>query len=444
MTLSEAARAVIERAERDQIAYFDLHFTDITGMVKLVQIPSRQLEAAFAHGVWFDGSALEGFARVAESDMFLRPDPATYALQTWASRTERVARLICDVYTPTGEPYSGDPRSVLRRAVQMAAAQGYRYLVAPELEFYLFRPPQNGASAPQAGDHAGYFDVSDSQTQRVRRAITDALEAMGIQVESAHSEVGDGQHELDFAPLEALPMADAILTARLVVRSVARDYGLLATFMPKPLGGVAGSGMHTHQVLTDSNGANLFADPEDAYGLSLLGRAFMAGQLAHARGICAVLAPLVNSYKRLVAGLEAPVYVTWAQLNRAALLRVPRNQSERRDRARIELRCIDPSCNPYLAFAVMLHSGLDGIRNNTPLPPPAEEELYAFNARRRQIETLPTSLNEALDALERSELASAALGLTVFERFLEAKRLEWNEYTLSVSPWELERYLLNY
>lgn len=444
MTLSEAARAVIERAERDQIAYFDLHFTDITGMVKLVQIPSRQLEAAFAHGVWFDGSALEGFARVAESDMFLRPDPATYAPQTWASRTERVARLICDVYTPTGEPYSGDPRGVLRRAVQMAAAQGYRYLVAPELEFYLFRPPQNGASAPQAGDHAGYFDVSDAQTQRVRRAITDALEAMGIQVESAHSEVGDGQHELDFAPLEALPMADAILTARLVVRSVARDHGLLATFMPKPLGGVAGSGMHTHQVLTDSNGANLFADPEDAYGLSLLGRAFMAGQLAHARGICAVLAPLVNSYKRLVAGLEAPVYVTWAQLNRAALLRVPRNQSERRDRARIELRCIDPSCNPYLAFAVMLHSGLDGIRNNTPLPPPAEEELYAFNARRRQIETLPTSLNEALDALERSELASAALGLTVFERFLEAKRLEWNEYTLSVSPWELERYLLNY
>ncbi len=444
MTLSEAARAVIERAERDQIAYFDLQFTDITGMVKLVQIPARQLEAAFAHGVWFDGSALEGFARVAESDMFLRPDPATYALQTWASSAERVARLICDVYTPTGEPYSGDPRGVLRRAVQMAAAQGYRYLVAPELEFYLFRPLQNGASAPQAGDHAGYFDVSDSQTQRVRRAITDALEAMGIPVESAHSEVGDGQHELDFAPLEALPMADAILTARLVVRSVARDHGLLATFMPKPLGGVAGSGMHTHQMLTDANGVNLFADPEDAYGLSLLGRAFMAGQLAHARGMCAVLAPLVNSYKRLVAGLEAPVYVTWAQLNRAALLRVPRNQSERRDRARIELRCVDPSCNPYLAFAVMLHSGLDGIRNNTPLPPPAEEELYAFNARRRQIETLPTSLNEALDALERSELANAALGLTVFERFLEAKRLEWNEYTLSVSPWELERYLLNY
>lgn len=444
MTLSEAAKAVIERAERDQVAYFDLQFTDITGMVKLVQIPARQLEAAFTHGIWFDGSALEGFARVAESDMFLRPDPATYALQTWASSTERVARLICDVYTPTGEPYSGDPRGVLRRAVEMAAAQGYRYVVAPELEFYLFRQPQNGTYTPQAGDHAGYFDVSDSQTQRVRRAISDALEAMGIQVESAHSEVGDGQHELDFAPLEALPMADAILTARLVVRSVARDHGLLATFMPKPLAGVAGSGMHTHQMLTDFNGVNLFADPEDAYGLSALGRAFMAGQLAHARGICAVLAPLVNSYKRLVAGLEAPVYVTWAQLNRAALLRVPRNQSDRRDRARVELRCVDPSCNPYLAFAVMLHSGLDGVRNNTLLPQPAEEELYAFDARRRQIETLPTSLNEALDALERSELAITALGLTVFERFLEAKRLEWNEYVLSISPWELERYLLNY
>lgn len=444
MALSEAAQAVIARAERDQIAYLDLQFTDITGMVKMVQIPARQLEAAFEHGIWFDGSALEGFARVAESDMFLRPDAATYAVQAWAGSTERVARLICDVYTPTGEPYGGDPRGVLRRAVEKAATQGYRYSVSPELEFYLFRPPDSMASPPQAGDHAGYFDVSDSQTQRVRRAITDALEAMGIQIDSAHSEVGDGQHEIDFAPLEALPMADAIMTARLVVRSVARDHGLLATFMPKPLAGVAGSGMHTHQMLTDFDGANLFADSNDAYGLSPLGRAFMAGQLAHARGICAVLAPLVNSYKRLVAGLEAPVYLTWAQLNRAALLRVPRNQPSGRERARVELRCVDPSCNPYLAFAVMLHSGLDGIQQETPLPPPAEEELYAFNARRRHMATLPTSLHEALEALERSELASTALGLTVFERFLEAKRLEWNDYVLSVSPWELDRYLLNY
>jgi glutamine synthetase len=444
VTRSEAAQTVIARAERDQIAYLDLQFTDITGMVKMVQIPARQLETAFEHGIWFDGSALEGFARVAESDMFLRPDPATYAVQAWASSTERVARLICDVYTPTGEPYAGDPRGVLRRATEIAAAQRYRYLVSPELEFYLFRPPSGTASPPQAGDHAGYFDVSDSQTQRVRRAITDALEAMGIQIDSAHSEVGDGQHEIDFAPLEALPMADAIMTARLVVRSVARDHGLLATFMPKPLAGIAGSGMHTHQMLTDFNGTNLFADSNDAYGLSALGRTFMAGQLAHARGMCAVLAPLVNSYKRLVAGLEAPVYLTWAQLNRAALLRVPRNQPSGRQRARVELRCVDPSCNPYLAFAVMLHSGLDGIQQETVLPPPAEEELYAFNARRRHMATLPTSLHEALEALERSELASTALGLTVFERFLEAKRLEWNDYVLSVSPWELDRYLLNY
>lgn len=447
MALSDTERAVLERAQRDNISYIDLQFTDITGMVKVVQIPVRQLEHALTHGVWFDGSALEGFARVAESDMYLRPDPLTYTPITWERGPQHVARFICDVYTPTGEPFPGDPRFVLRRAVETAAELGYRYLVSPELEFYLFRGEGDDARRlhPRPEDRYSYFDVSDSQAQAVRRVITEALEQMGISIDSAHHEVGGGQHELDLAPLEALPMADAIMTARLAVKSIAREFGLHATFMPKPIAGAAGSGMHTHQILAlIGSDTNAFAAPEEPYGLSELGRAFIAGQLAHARGICAVLAPLVNSYKRLAAGLEAPVYITWAQLNRAALIRVPRELPSRRDRVRVELRCVDPSCNPYLALSAMLHAGLDGIRQNMSLQAAAEEELVTFNARRRHMATLPNSLYEALEAMESSELASEALGLTIFERFLEAKRLEWNDYVLSVSPWELDRYLNNY
>ncbi|GAB4544891.1 MAG: type I glutamate--ammonia ligase [Anaerolineae bacterium] len=447
MALSDSERAVIERTQRDNISYIDLQFTDITGMVKVVQIPARRLEQALTQGVWFDGSALEGFARVAESDMYLRPDPLTYTPIAWERGPQRVARFICDVYTPTGDPFPGDPRFVLRRAVHLAADLGYHYLVSPELEFYLFRGEGDDARRlhPRPEDRYSYFDVSDSQAQAVRRGITEALEQMGISIDSGHHEVGGGQHELDLTPLEALPMADAIMTARLAVKSIAREFGLHATFMPKPIAGAAGSGMHTHQrlVLSGSD-TNVFAAPDEPYGLSELARAFIAGQLAHARGMCAVLAPLVNSYKRLAAGLEAPVYITWAQLNRAALIRVPRELPNHRDRVRVELRCVDPSCNPYLALSVMLHAGLDGIRQKMSLQSAAEEELVTFNARRRHIATLPNSLYEALEAMESSELVSEALGLTIFERFLEAKRLEWNDYVLSVSPWELDRYLNNY
>lgn len=437
-----SVEGVLAQATRDKIGHIDLQFTDVTGMVKAVQIPIRALEAAFEQGVWFDGSALEGFARVAESDMYLRPDPTTYAILPWED--EPIARLICDVYTPTGDPFPGDPRGVLRRALITAAEMGYRYIVAPELEFYLFRTPTD-LRALHPEDRAGYFDVEDTGSRAVRRAITEALTAMGLQVDSGHHEVGSGQQEIDLAPLEALQMADAIMTARLAVKSVARGRGLLASFMPKPLVGAAGSGMHTHQMLLYSQtGENAFANPDDAYGLSDTGRAFIAGQLAHARGMCAVLAPLVNSYKRLVAGLEAPVYITWAQMNRSALIRVPRVLPHAGERVRVELRCVDPSCNPYLALSVMLHAGLAGIREGLTPPQAAEEELYLFNTRRRQMATLPTSLQEALAAMEQSTLVSDALGLTVFERFLEAKRIEWNEYDLDVSPWELGRYLQNY
>ncbi|MBX3065840.1 MAG: glutamine synthetase [Anaerolineae bacterium] len=413
-------------------------------MVKAVQIPVRQLEASFAEGTWFDGSALEGFARVAESDMYLRPDPNTYALLPWESDEHRIARLICDVYTPTGEPFAGDPRDVLKRAVAAAEQMNFRYVVAPELEFFLFREPVDVRDL-QTVDRFSYFDVSDTKSRLIRREIVDALDKLGIKVDSAHHEVGGGQHELDFMPLDALAAADAVLTARFAVKSIAAAHGMYATFMPKPLAKVPGSGMHVHQSLIDTfNDSNVFADAHNDYHLSNLGRSFIAGQLAHARGICAVLAPLVNSYKRLIAGLEAPVYVVWAQLNRAALLRVPRTRGDQPEQVRVELRCVDPSCNPYLAFAVMLRAGLDGVAQSMELPNPAEEELYLFNNRRRLLATLPASLNEALDHLEQSELASEALGLNVFERFLEAKRIEWNEYVLSVSPWELERYLKIY
>jgi glutamine synthetase len=441
--LSDQAQHVIDTVRQAQLAYLDLQFTDVTGIIKTVQIPVRQLENAFTQGIWFDGSAIEGFARVAESDMYLRPDPSTFAILPW-EKQRKIGRLICDVYTPMGEPFPGDPRRVLHRATEVAQQMGYRYIVAPELEFFLFRQPLNVTSL-QTEDRASYFDVSASELRSIRQEVAESLETMGIQVDSGHHEVGWGQHELDFAPMDALPMADAIMTARLSVKSIAQEHGLHATFMPKPLARIAGSGMHVHQVLADTyNGGNCFFDVSDDHGLSTLGRSFLAGQLTHARGICAVLAPLVNSYKRLVAGLEAPVYVTWAQLNRSALIRVPRVRPDAPGSTRIELRCVDPSCNPYLALSVMLRAGLDGISRGLELPSAAEEELYLFNARRRLLTTLPTSLNEALEAMEQCDLVNDALGLNVFERFLEAKRIEWNEYVLEVSPWELERYLTMY
>jgi glutamine synthetase len=440
---TQEAQHVLARVEEAQVAYIDLQFTDVTGIIKTLQIPASQLATTFAEGIWFDGSAIEGFARVAESDMYLRPDPTTFAIFPWETH-QRIGRLICDVYTPTNEPFPGDPRSVLRRALDIAQQMGYRYVVAPELEFFMFREPLD-LRALQTEDRASYFDLSNSDLRAAHRAIADALSSMGIQVEASHHEVGWGQYELDLAPLDALAMADAIMTARLTVKSIAKQHGLYATFMPKPLARVAGSGMHMHQILADAfTGANALSEDRADYGLSSIGRSFLAGQLTHARGICAVLAPLVNSYKRLVAGLEAPVYVTWAQLNRSALIRVPRVRAGHNGGVRIELRCVDPSCNPYLALALMVRAGLDGVSRGLELPTAAEEELYLFNARRRLLTTLPTSLNEALEAMEQCDLVSEVLGLNVFERFLEAKRIEWNEYVLEVSPWEVERYLMTY
>ena len=445
-TLPKYTRAEDARQDLHErnVRTVELQFTDVMGMVKSVTIDLDYLPAAVESGVWFDGSAVESFARVAESDMYLLPDLSTLAIVPWEPhRPEvgRTARVFCDVYTPNAQPFAGDPRGALRRAVEMAAEQGLRYRVAPELEYYIFHdPPGDGALLPD--DQASYFDAPNGVARVIRKRVADALRAMGIVVESSHHEVGGGQHELDLAPLDALQAADAIITARMAVRTIARQEGRFASFMPKPITNAPGSGMHVHQWLAScETGENIFTDPADDYGLSAAGKHFLAGQLAHAREICAVLAPLINSYRRLMAGLEAPIYVTWAQLNRGALVRVPRLAEGHGLGTRIEMRAPDPSCNPYLAFAVLLHAGLRGMHDELPLPPAAEEELYEVSNRRRHLTTLPTSLDAALEALEASELAREALGLHLYERFLEAKRLEWQDYLLVVSPWELDRYL---
>ncbi|MBI5958747.1 MAG: glutamine synthetase, partial [Chloroflexi bacterium] len=356
---------ILKLAHDQDVRSVDLLFTDVVGIVKTVTIDAERLTAALTDGVWFDGSAVEGSARVAEADMYLKPDPATFAVLSWETAPPlggRTAQLFCDVYTPNGEPFAGDPRGVLRRALQSAAAIGTQFAVSTELEFYLFLEPV-GSELIRFSDQAGYFDASDPVARLILQRVRDALRSMGIAVEAVHHEAGKGQHEIDLAPVDALRAADAIVTARMVVRAIARQEGRFATFMAKPISHAPGSGMHMHQWLHDLNsGNNRFSDPTNDYGLSREAQAFLAGQLMYAREICAVLAPTVNSYKRLMAGLEAPVYATWAQLNQGALLRVPRLAGQEQPNIRLEMRCPDPGSNPYLALAVMLQAGLRGIQ----------------------------------------------------------------------------------
>jgi glutamine synthetase len=438
-------QAVLEQAERERVRFVNLQFTDVVGLVKSVTIPVHQLEDCIDHGKWFDGSSIEGFARIAESDMYLDPDLSTFSVIPWERGPDTTAKVICNVYTPEGEPFPGDPRHVLRRALREAEALGLRFNTGPELEFFLLRLNADGGVSLEPQDEGGYFDLSTDLASQVRKEMVNALEALGITVETSHHEVATGQHEIDFQYDDALKTADNAVTFRYTLKAVARKFGLHATFMPKPLYGINGSGMHTHMSLAEiGSGRNLFADANDEYGLSDQAKRFAAGVLAHARGMSAILAPLVNSYKRLVPGYEAPVYVSWARVNRSALIRVPKISAGKPQSARIELRCPDPSCNPYLAFAVMLRAGLDGIQRNLPVPAPVEENLYEFDSSmlaRHNVQTLPGSLREALDELERDELVRDTLGPHVFERFMEAKRQEWEDYRMRVTPWEVERYL---
>ncbi len=433
---------LLRRVKADNVAFVNLQFTDVLGIGKTVTIPVEELPDALDHGVWFDGSSIEGFARLVESDMYLVPDISTYAIIPWDQEHGLItARLICSVYTPDGKPFAGDPRNVLRRILDQAAAIGYRFMVAPELEFFLFKTAPNGQIL-EPHDKAGYFDISTDLATHIRRQMARTLQAMGITVEAVHHEVAPGQHEIDLRYADALSSADHLITARVALKAVAQLNGLHATFMPKPLAGVNGSGMHVHQSLVDrETGKNLFADPEDPYGLSPLARHFIAGLLAHARGMCVLLAPLVNSYKRLVPGFEAPVHILWGRTNRSALVRVPRITAGRHQATRIELRCPDPACNPYLAYTAMLAAGLDGIRRKLPLRDAAEEDLFHVDPRARGLAMLPTSLGSALDALREDEVILEAIGPSVAERFLDAKQQEWESYRAYVSQWEIDRYL---
>ncbi len=434
---------VLARVEQHQIKFIDLQFTDVVGVVKNVTIPVAQLAETLDHGIWFDGSSIEGFARIAESDMYLVPDLDTFAVLPWLSGEEATARLICDVFTPNGQPFLGDPRAVLTRVLAEADKMGFAFNTGPELEFFLLKPGPNGKAIPPVPqDDAGYFDVpTDNLASGIRRRMVSTLAAFGIDVEAMHHEVATGQHEIDFRYSDALHTADNAVTFRIALKTIAQQNGLYATFMPKPIRGVSGNGMHVHQSLTyKANGSNAFADPGDPHGLSQIAKHFIAGQLAHARGMCAILAPLVNSYKRLVPGYEAPVYISWARINRSALIRVPR--AHELDSTRIELRCPDPSCNPYLAFAVMLAAGLDGIRRELPVPEATDENLYLIdNQRRASLRTLPGSLIEALEELDQDDVIRDALGAHTYERFVSAKKLEWDEYRLEVTDWELNKYL---
>ena len=434
---------ILKLVKDEQVEFISLQFTDIVGMVKNVTIPVAQLGDCLDHGVWFDGSSIEGFARIAESDMFLVPDLESFAVVPWDRGDGfTTARLICDVFTPDGKPFAGDPRHVLKSALAEAEGMGYVYNCGPELEFFLFKPDADGRPVPVPHDAAGYFDVSTDMATHIRRHMVRALAAFGIEVEAAHHEVAIGQHEIDFKYGPALRTADHAVTFRAALKAVAQQHNLYVTFMPKPLAAINGSGMHVHQSFSDAKtGKNLFYDGNDPYGLSKVARHFIAGLLAHAKGMIAVLAPLVNSYKRLVPGYEAPVYLSWGRTNRSALVRVPRISAGRPQATRVELRCPDPSCNPYLAFAVMLKAGLDGVKRELPLPDAAEEDLYHVDPRARGLETLPGSLGDALAELQRDEVIAAALGPHIFERFIEAKAQEWNEYRLYVSQWELDRYL---
>ncbi len=447
--------AILQQIEERGIHFINLEFSDVVGIVKSVTIPAREFADVLVGGKWFDGSSIEGFARVAETDMYLRPILATYAEIPWASVSgsvpeNRLARVICDVLMPDGERFQGDPRAILSATLDYAAELGFGYEVAPELEFYLLR--EDSARLPLAPpshdreDRGGYFDLSTDLAADVRHEIVAKLSEMGIRIEACHHEVAAGQHEVDFVSCPAILAADAVSTARYAIRAIAHRRGLLATFLPKPFFGINGSGMHTHQrLLRLDDGSDAFCDPTDPqYGLSATGRHFVAGQLLHAQGISAVLGPLVNSYKRLVPGFEAPVMVSWGRVNREALVRIPKTSPGSDLGTRVELRSPDPCCNPYLAFAVMVRAGLDGVVRELPLSPPVEEGLYTLDEQarlRKGIALLPRTLGEALQALRGDELVLNVLGQQTSAWFIEAKTREWNEYRSQVHPWEIERYL---
>jgi len=437
---------VLEQIDAENVDFLRLQFTDILGTVKNVSIPAHQAEKAFEEGIYFDGSSIEGFVRIQESDMRLEPDPDTFAILPWRSQRGDdtvTARLICNVInTSTGAPFEGDPRYVLQRAIDRANDLGYELNAGPEPEFFVFENDENGRATTTTHDSGGYFDLAPKDmAQEIRAEIIYTLQEMGFEVEASHHEVARGQHEIDFKYADALTTADNIATFRSVVRATAQLHDVHATFMPKPIAGINGSGMHTHLSLFE-DGDNVFHDDNDEFNLSETAYSFLGGILEHAPALTAICNPTVNSYKRLVPGYEAPIYVAWSDVNRSALVRKPAARVPAA--SRIELRSPDPSSNPYLALAVMLHAGLDGIEKGLDAPDPVRENIYEFTEKDREergIETLPTTLGQAINALKGDDVILDALGPHVSEKFVQAKTQEYTEFLASVSEWEIDRYL---
>lgn len=438
--MSKQADYVLRTVEERGIRFIRLWFTDVQGFLKSVAISPAELEVAFDEGMTFDGSAIDGYARIQEADMLAKPDPSTFAVLPWRTE-EQVARMFCDIYTPDGEPFSGDPRRVLKRNLEQASEMGYTFYIAPELEFFYF---EDSGPNPKVLDHGGYFDLTPLDVaQEYRRKTINALEHMGIPIEHSHHEVAPSQHEIIARYTDALTMADNIMTARLTVKEVALQSGIYATFMPKPLEAYDGSGLHLHLSLFEGE-VNSFHEPGTPGSLSKVAEAFIAGLLRHAGEITAVTNQWVNSYKRLVTGFDAPVWITWARNNQSALIRVPTPKKGKPASTRVEYRSPDPACNPYLAFSVILTAGLAGIEGNYDLPPEITSDVNGLTPEElaaHGIERIPGNLAAALDAMEESELVATALGEHLFEWFLRNKRAEWDRYQRHVSHYELEEYL---
>ncbi len=436
---------IVEMAKAEDVRYLRLQFTDLLGVIKNVEVPISQLENAMNNRMMFDGSSIEGFVRIEESDMYLYPDLSTWLVFPWHGDQGKVARLICDIYMPDGTPFAGDPRGILKRALKKSADMGFSAMnVGPEPEFFLFKLDEHGNPTTEMNDQGGYFDLAPVDLgENCRREIVLVLETMGFEIEASHHEVAPGQHEIDFQYTDALQAADNIMTFKLVVKTVARQFDLHATFMPKPIDGINGSGMHCHQSLF-KGGANAFYDEHDELGLSETGRHYLAGILRHARGFTAVTNPIINSYKRLVPGYEAPCYIAWSGKNRSPLVRIP---ASRGLGTRLEVRNPDPATNPYLALAAMLRAGLDGIERKLALPTPVNRNIYIMNEMERVragVHSLPASLKEALDELANDEVMRDALGEHAYSHFYEAKMIEWDMFRTAVHPWEREQYLAMY
>jgi glutamine synthetase len=432
---------VIRMVKEEDIKFIRLQFTDIFGQLKNVAISASQIEKALNNECMFDGSSIEGFVRIEESDMYLRPDPDTFVIFPWRPQMDKVARLICDIYTTDGKPFEGDPRYILKKVLKEAEEMGCSFNVGPECEFFLFLTKEDGTPVPITHDSAGYFDLGPVDLgEDARRDMCLALEQMGFEIEASHHEVAEGQHEIDFKYENALKTADNIMTFKLAVKAIAHRHGLHATFMPKPIFGINGSGMHINQSL-NKDGKNAFYDPNDKLGLSSEAYNYIAGIVKHAKAMAAITNPIVNSYKRLVPGYEAPVNIAWSAKNRSPLIRIP---GARGQGTRIEMRNPDPSCNPYLALAVCLAAGLDGIKNNLTPPPSVDRNIFAMTEEEKEalgIDALPKDLADAIQELKKDDYIKSVLGQHIFEKYVEAKELEWDEYKAKVHQWEIDKYL---